>query len=493
MTTESRRADAPIATRRLTDVLPPWPLLAAALATATVAVALLPAVRFDGWRWSVVVAAGFVCVGLAAPAHVTALRTLLTLRPGPHVVASVGVLAAWGWSVVAAAGGSTGGGAPLLAGMVPGALLVASEHVRRRAGVDPAGLAAPRWWLPAVFGVAVLAAVVWGAAESPARGGATALAVLLAAAPTALLLAVPVAMTTSRSRAAARGVRLGDVAALDAAADADTVVLDQDGTVTTGNLRVISIDPVEPEHDRNLRWFAGALSHAGDHPISRAVSRLSARGRLTSPEHVAGRGMQGSVDRHAVRVGAPEWLGVLSEPDLWRTVAVEVDGKVIGTLSVAEDLRTDAEEHVRGLLAAGFAVHLVSPSTPPRAAHVAGAVGLSGPSGTSVDQVVSSLTAEGHRVVVASGHPVAVPGAVSLAPGAELSGGIGLDDPDVANVRGALDLATATRSGVRRARGVALVVSVGGALAAAAGLLSPDLAAATSVAAAALTTTFALR
>ena len=53
------------------------------------------------------------------------------------------------------------------------------------------------------------------------------------------------------------------------------VVLDKDGTITTGELSVISVDPVDPDHGRNMRWFAGALERASEHPIARAVAVLA--------------------------------------------------------------------------------------------------------------------------------------------------------------------------------------------------------------------------
>lgn len=488
----AEQAAEPAATsRRWRDMVPPGPIIATVLAVACAVVTWVPALHVDRWSWLVLGAGAVVALGLAAPAHVASARAALSGRWWAMPLASLGVLGVLAWAVATVASGD--GARPVVAAAVAGALLVVTHHVRRRVGFGPGDGEAPRWFAPAVVAVAALAAVAaWGLgpAVPPVE---VALAVVLASAPTALALAPAVALATARRRTSPRGIHLGGLGSLERLAAVEDVVLDQDGTVTTGHLAVVSIDPVEPEHDRNLRWFAGALSHAGEHPISRAVSKLSARGRVTAPELLDGRGMRGAVDRHPVRVGDPAWLGVPAEPSLWRTVAVEVDSKLLGTLTVAEEVRPDAEEQVQRLRDSGVDVHLVSRSTPQRASRVAQLAGLSEPSGSSVTAVCADLAGLGRQVAVASARPVTAPGVVPIAPGAEDVGGVGVVDPAVGRVAEAVTVARTAHASVRRGARLALGVSAAGALVAATGLLPVDVAALVGAAATGATATLAAR
>lgn len=489
--TEPAAEPATAPERRWRDVLPPGPILAGVLAVACAVVAWVPALHVDRWSWLVLGAGAVVALGLAGPAHVASARAVLAGRWGAMPLASLGVLGTLGWAAATVV--SDGDTRPAVAAAVGGTMLVVAHHVRRRVGFGLTDGEAPRWFAPAVVAVAVLAAGVTSGLGLVARPAEVGLAVVLAAAPTALALAPAGALATARRRTAPRGIHLGGLDALEQMAGVDDVVLDQDGTVTTGHLAVVSIDPVEPEHDRNLRWFAGALSHAGEHPISRAVSKLSARGRVTAPELLDGRGMRGAVDRHPVRVGDPAWLGVPAEPSLWRTVAVEVDSKLLGTLTVAEEVRPDAEEQVQRLRSSGVDVHLVSRSTPQRASRVAQLAGLAEPAGSSVSTVCADLAGRGRQVAVASARPVTAPGVVPIAPGAEDVGGVGVVDPAVGRVAEAITVARTAHTSVRRGARLALGVSAAGVLVAATGLLPVDVAALVGAAATGATATLAAR
>ena len=155
----------------------------------------------------------------------------------------------------------------------------------------------------------------------------------------------------------------------------DTVVFDPVGTLTAGELRVVAVEPLDPAHDRNLRWFAGALQHNADDPIAKAISRLAGRGRVTDFQHVPGVGTAGSVDRHPVRVGRLEWIGVDAPEDGWgSTVAVEVDGRAMGRITVADTIRPEAAPTTAAMTESGLRV-IVLAQTSATAAHLQAAVG----------------------------------------------------------------------------------------------------------------------
>ncbi|WP_028473594.1 HAD family hydrolase [Nocardioides alkalitolerans] len=173
----------------------------------------------------------------------------------------------------------------------------------------------------------------------------------------------------------------------------DALVADASGFVTDGELQVVAVQPVEPDHDRNLRWFAGALQHQGEGPVARAISRLSSNGRVTDVRRVPGAGIEGAVDRHPVRVGDPRWLGLATPPVATggHTVAVEVDGRTLGSITVAERVRPEAPGSLGRLVEAGWSLRLVSASGELEARRLA--------TETSYD-VVAAADADGWRAAV---------------------------------------------------------------------------------------------
>ena len=203
------------------------------------------------------------------------------------------------------------------------------------------------------------------------------LALLLAAVPAAIAL-LPLTWWFARSRSHRAGIDWPSRRTLDIARGVDVVLLGRWGTVTTGELKVSAVEPLDPDHERNLRWFAGALGHgAQDHdPVARAVARLAARGKLTGVERHDGDGISGSVDRHPVRVGRPGWLGMEGREGLGLTVGVQVDSRPIGYITVADDVRPDARAGVERLRATGVEVVLVSDDGEQNTRHLAELCGV---------------------------------------------------------------------------------------------------------------------
>lgn len=452
------------------------------VAAASVAVVTVPALRDGPWPWAGVVLAAVSGLVLALPTHREAAAALARGRLGVELLSSIGVVAAAAATALAALDDS-----PVdvsVAATVPVALMLTVTAVT--GGVT--FLPAPAWLTPVVLGLAVAAGAAWLALDDASAATAVAVSVLAASSPAASVLATPLALVVARQRLRGFGVALSDADAVVAMERVRAVVLEKDGTVTTGRLRVVSVDPVEPDHDRNLRWFAGALEHASDHRIGQAISALAMTGRLSQVEQLPGRGIRGSVDRHPVRVGAPDWLGMDVPDGLWTTVGVEVDARALGTITVADDVRLDAADGVAALRRLGLEVTLLSSDRHDRTLDVADQVGI--------DDVHAGLDAAARASVietVAGRKAAPQEGALLVAGTAAPSAAsvdvvrLGLEDLDVSRVARAVEAARSTTSRARRARAVALGLGLLGAVAATTGFLAPWGAAGVAVAVAAAT------
>lgn len=265
------------------------------------------------------------------------------------------------------------------------------------------------------------------------------------------------------------GVDFGGLGALRTAGRVDTVILDRWGTVTTGELVVTDIDPVEEGNDRNLKWFAAALEHAvEDDPVARAIARLAGRGKLTDVELVAGRGTSGAVDRHPVRVGAPEWLGMEARDGLGQTVGVEVDHRPFGYLTVSDQIRPDAPLAVARLRAAGVEPILLSDADVLDTEHLAQTCGIDkwirGEEAPEREQAVRDQRGGAHcvAVVARSEGNAATLGSADLA-FSEAGPDVRMVDLDVQRVARALEVARGIPPAVLRVRATGLIASgIGG-------------------------------
>lgn len=317
--------------------------------------------------------------------------------------------------------------------------------------------------------------------------------VLVAALPGVFAYAAPVTLWVVRARARAAGVFLDDRRALAVGPRVDTVLLDRWGTVTTGQLRVVAIDPVEPDHERNLRWFAGALGHASDDPVSRAIARLSSRGKLSQVQQHLGGGISGSVDRHPVRLGDPAWLGMESRNGVGVTVGVQVDARPIGYITVADEVRPHAAEGVERLRAARVEPVLVSEDTESNTRQLADTCGIdqwyAATSADRRDELVADHRRRGRVVAVAS--PTPVPSADLVFTDAESTDGIRLLDLDVGRVATALALTRSAARATVRSRRAGIVLGLVGIGLAAASILSLPLAIGYAVVACAVVTAVA--
>ncbi|MFD5213839.1 heavy metal translocating P-type ATPase [Microbacterium sp. NPDC058345] len=128
-------------------------------------------------------------------------------------------------------------------------------------------------FVPIVITIAVATLGAWLGAGFPASAAFTAaVAVLIIACPCALGLATPTALLVGTGRGAQMGVLIKGPEVLESTRRVDTVVLDKTGTVTEGRMSVAAVVPAEGTDAAVLLRVAGALEHASEHPIARAIA-----------------------------------------------------------------------------------------------------------------------------------------------------------------------------------------------------------------------------
>ena len=156
-------------------------------------------------------------------------------------------------------------------------------------------------FVPIVIGLSLLTLAIWLLIGASATAAFTAaVAVLIIACPCALGLATPTALLVGTGRGAQLGILIKGPQVLESTRRIDTVVLDKTGTVTTGQMTVASVHAAADSTDAEMLRLAGALEHASEHPIGRAIAaRAAAAGPLpavTDFENHGGRGVTGVVE-----------------------------------------------------------------------------------------------------------------------------------------------------------------------------------------------------
>ncbi|WP_326822239.1 heavy metal translocating P-type ATPase [Streptosporangium sp. NBC_01756] len=251
-------------------------------------------------------------------------------------------------------------------------------------------------FVPIVIALAVGTLGYWlGTGGGAGAAFTAAVAVLIIACPCALGLATPTALLVGTGRGAQLGILIKGPEVLESTRTVDTVVLDKTGTVTEGRMTLVDVHLADGEDETEVLRLAGALEHASEHPIAQAVARGAAErvGELPAPEDfagVAGLGVQGVVDGHAVLVGRPRLLADWSQhlpPELERAlaeaqaagrtaVAVGWDGKARAVLVVADSVKPTSAEAVRRLRALGLTPVLLTGDNTAVARSVAAEVGI---------------------------------------------------------------------------------------------------------------------
>jgi Cu+-exporting ATPase len=259
-------------------------------------------------------------------------------------------------------------------------------------------------FVPIVIALSLGTLVLWLAAREGSSAAFTAaVAVLIIACPCALGLATPTALMVGTGRGAQLGVLIKGPEVLESTRAVDTIVLDKTGTVTTGRMALVDVVVARGEERAEVLRLAGALEHASEHPIARAVASAALeQGALPAVEgftNLEGLGVQGVVDGHAVLVGRPQLLAdwsqhlpaELAEPLRAAqargatAVAVGWDGAARGIVVVADEPRPTSARAVAALRSLGLRPILLTGDNRAVALTVAEQVGI------ALDDVIAEV------------------------------------------------------------------------------------------------------
>ena len=284
-------------------------------------------------------------------------------------------------------------------------------------------------FVPAVVGVSLLTFALWalfGPEPRLAHALVNSIAVLIIACPCALGLATPMSIMVAIGRGAQLGVLFKDAEAIERLREIDTLVIDKTGTLTEGRPALASVEPARGVDDATLLRVAASLERGSEHPLAAAIaSGADERGvaavAVAEFASRAGLGVTGNLDGRASALGNRNLLRELgvaaSEIDALELAAdprrdrgetvvfVWQDGRVLGSLGVADPIKPHAAEALRGLRADGLRVVMLTGDSRRTADAVARELGIDEVRAevlpTDKADVVAELEAQGRSVAMA--------------------------------------------------------------------------------------------
>ena len=239
--------------------------------------------------------------------------------------------------------------------------------------------------VPGVMLIAAVVALLGSLLGDPDIWLLRALVVLVAAAPCAFALSVPVAVVAAVGAATRSGVLIKGGAPLEALARVRTVALDKTGTLTQNRPQVVKVLNANGTGREEILSLAAGLEAASEHPLAGAILAAAALPQSAQGvEAVPGSGVVGVIGGQAVRLGRPGFVGAgTMGPEVRRLqhegstlVLVERRGETLGAIAVRDELRSEAAEAVAALHHLGMTTAMLTGDNERTARALARAAGV---------------------------------------------------------------------------------------------------------------------
>jgi len=362
------------------------------------------------------------------------------------------------------------------------------------------------YFVPIVVLVAILTAAawwVWGPEPKLAYAIVNAVAVLIIACPCALGLATPMSIIAGTGRGAMAGVLIKNAESLEIMEKVDTLIIDKTGTLTEGKpklMEVVTASGFEP--NETLRLVA-SLEQSSEHPLASAIVKGAQEKGITLStvqnfSSTTGKGVQGTVDGHAVALGNAAMLtslgmnahSLVQAADQLRAkgqtaMFAAIDGKPAAIISVADPIKATTPEALKQLKAEGLHIVMLTGDSKATAKAIAEQLGIDDYEAEVLperkSELVRQLQEKGRKVAMAgdgvNDAPALAQAHVGIAMGtgtdvAMESAGVTLVKGDLIGIVRARRLSHATMSNIRQNLFFAFVYNALG-VPVAAGLLYP--------------------
>lgn len=365
------------------------------------------------------------------------------------------------------------------------------------------------YFVPAVIGVAFLSAAVWILLGNSTMALLSFVAVLIIACPCAIGIATPAALMVGVGKGAELGILIRGAEYLERAEKLNAVVFDKTGTLTKGEPEVTEIVSVNSVSESEIIELAATAEKGSEHPLAEAILKRANMTGLAIPdaeafEAIPGHGVKVKSAGREILIGNRRLMkdfdiGIQDKETVISALEekgntvmlVARDKKLVGLIAVADTLKENAEDVVRGLKAEGIQVVMLTGDNERTAKAIGSKAGIDRIVANVLPgekaKVIKDLQAEGKIVAMVgdgiNDSPALAQAEIGIAIGsgsdvAKETGGIILVRDDLRDVIKGIKLSRKTMRKIKQNLFWALIYNTVGIPIAAFGLLNPIIAAA---------------
>ncbi|MDY4647301.1 MAG: copper-translocating P-type ATPase TcrB [Aerococcus suis] len=206
--------------------------------------------------------------------------------------------------------------------------------------------------------VALIALVIWMVIADVPTAVIFTVTTLVIACPHALGLAIPLVTARSTSLGASRGLLVKDRDALELTTNADVMVLDKTGTLTTGEFKVSDVELFNDKYtkDEIVALLAG-IEGGSSHPIAQSIISYAEQQEIRpvsfdSIDVISGAGVEGQANGHRYQLISQKSYGRNLDMDIPKgatlSVLVEND-EAIGAVALGDELKPTSKDLIQAL------------------------------------------------------------------------------------------------------------------------------------------------
>jgi len=206
--------------------------------------------------------------------------------------------------------------------------------------------------------VALIALVVWMVIADVPTAVIFTVTTLVIACPHALGLAIPLVTARSTSLGASRGLLVKDRYALELTTNADVMVLDKTGTLTTGEFKVLDVELFNDKYTKDeIVALLSGIEGGSSHPIAQSIISYAEQQGIRpvsfdSIDVISGAGVEGQANGHRYQLISQKAYGRNLDMDIPKgatlSVLVEND-EAIGAVALGDELKPTSKALIQAL------------------------------------------------------------------------------------------------------------------------------------------------
>ena len=214
------------------------------------------------------------------------------------------------------------------------------------------------WLFYIAVTVALIAFVVWTLIADIPTAVKFAITTLVIACPHALGLAIPLVTARSTSLGASRGLLVKDRESLEIAQDADVMILDKTGTLTTGEFKVLDVKLLNDKYTKEeITALLAGIEGGSSHPIAQSIISFAKQQGISpvsfdSIDVISGAGVEGKAKGHSYQLISQKAYGRNLDMDIPKGATLSIlteNDDAIGAVALGDELKPTSKELIKAL------------------------------------------------------------------------------------------------------------------------------------------------